>query len=157
MRKDNTERNHNWYEARKYFIETGQWFKGAVMHHIDPTLRYRDYERYLEWRIEDLMVMSFSDHSKLHTQGEDNPMYGKHHTEETKAKLSESLTGREFTLEHRENLSKASKGRPKSEEHKRKLSEANKGKGSPRTEETRKKMSEAKKAYWAKKREAVNA
>jgi len=88
--------------------------------------------------------------------GKNNPFYGKHHTEETKKKLSEmfkgrvipeerkrkiskTLKGRKFTKEHRDKISKALKGRefteewkeklriPKSEEHKRKLSEGKKG------------------------------
>ena len=50
--------------------------------------------------------------------GENHPMYGKHHTEETKKKLSETLSKRIITDEHKANISKASKGRIFSKEHK---------------------------------------
>lgn len=55
--------------------------------------------------------------------GEDNPMFGKHHTEEAKRKMSE-----------------ARKGKPKSEEFKKLMSE--KMKNRKFSDETRKKMSE---------------
>lgn len=80
-------------------------------------------------------------------KGEKNPMYGvrltrelnhnygKHLSEETKRKLSESNKGRKGTPmsdAHKEKLSKLLKGVPKSPEHRRKLSEANLGKESPK-------------------------
>jgi group I intron endonuclease len=62
--------------------------------------------------------------------GENNPMFGKHHSEETKKKISEAILG-----EKNHNF-----GKHLMEETKKKLSEANKGKLP--SEETRKKMSE---------------
>lgn len=38
-------------------------------------------------------------------KGEKNHMYGRHHTEETKQKLSKALMGRKFTIEHCRNIS----------------------------------------------------
>jgi len=69
-----------------------------------------------------------------------------HHSEETKKKISKSLTGYKQgprSKEWSDKISKANKGKQHTEETKRKLSEANKGK--QHTEETKKKMSEAKK------------
>jgi len=60
-------------------------------------------------------------------------------TEETKKKISKSLTGKIRSIEHRRNLSKANTGHKTSEETKRKLSEA--GKGKSHTEETKKRLS----------------
>ncbi len=37
--------------------------------------------------------------------GERNGMYGKHHTEETKKKISEALTGREISDEQKQKIS----------------------------------------------------
>lgn len=50
--------------------------------------------------------------------GENNPMYGKHHTEESKRKIGESNKGNQSPM----------KGRKHSEETKKKISEAHKGK-----------------------------
>ena len=61
--------------------------------------------------------------------GEKNPMYGKHHTEEIKRKLSEA----------RKEIPSPNKGKHLSEETKRKISEARKGKKC--SEETVKKLS----------------
>lgn len=51
-------------------------------------------------------------------------MYGKHHTEEVKKQISETLKGREITQNHRNKIAEALSGKPKSEEHKRNLSKA---------------------------------
>lgn len=70
--------------------------------------------------------------------GENNPMYGKHHTEETKRKLSEAhkgkytgennpMYGKHRSNEVKEKLRKANKGKKISEETKKKMSKANKG------------------------------
>ena len=39
---------------------------GYVLHHIDPSWRHEDPERYAQWRPEDLVMMTNSDHTKLH-------------------------------------------------------------------------------------------
>lgn len=59
---------------------------------------------------EELIFLTQSEHVRLHRIGKPGAMKDKHHSEETKRKMSESH-----------------KGKPKSEEHKRKLSEAHKG------------------------------
>lgn len=48
--------------------------------------------------------------------GERNGMYGKHHSEETKKKISEKLKGRVFTEEHKRKISEAQKGKKIPEE-----------------------------------------
>jgi len=76
---------------------------------------------------------------------------GYEHTDETKRKISEALTGKTFTDEHRRRLSEAHKTRPPvSEETRKKMSEAHRGKepwnkGVAHTEEHRRKISEANK------------
>lgn len=60
--------------------------------------------------------------------GEKNPFYGKRHTPETKAHLSEKWKTRPpVSDETRAKLSKARKGKKFTEEHKRKISESQKG------------------------------
>lgn len=93
------------------------------------------------------------------TKGENNAMYGKHHTEETKKKIGEASKGRYCTEESRQKISKALKGKyvgennpmygKKGENHpmygkhhsketKQKISESKKGKH--HSEETKQKM-----------------
>lgn len=102
-------RNRN--KATKYFESIYPWFKNRkpyqyVLHHKDERLRHTDIERYIEWRIEDLEILTNEEHSKYHNKGENNPMYGKHHSEETKAKLR----GRIVTEEARMKQSASTKG-----------------------------------------------
>ena len=75
--------------------------------------------------------------------GEKNPMFGKHHSEETKQKIGGVHKGKHISEEQKKKLSVALKGRIMSDEHKKKIGEANKGKH--HTEETKKKMSVSKK------------
>lgn len=87
--------------------------------------------------------------SKIKFSGEDHPNYGKHLSEETKRKISESKKGKSLSLEHREKVRQAMIGRKFSEEHRKKISEANKGrntillKGKPRPESVKKKIGDA--------------
>ena len=59
---------------------------------------------------EELIFLTQTEHMRLHRIGKPGAMKDKHHSDETKKKMSESHIGK-----------------PKSEEHKRKLSEAHKG------------------------------
>ena len=70
----------------------------------------------------------------LNTKGENNPFYGKHHTEETKEKLSKCFKGKTLSEEARNNISKGhigiepwNKGKELTQEHKDKVSESVKG------------------------------
>ena len=59
----------------------------------------------------ELIFLTTFEHHRLHNISENNPMFGKHHSAETRKKMSE-----------------AKKGKPKSAETRKKMSEANKGK-----------------------------
>lgn len=94
------------------------------------------------------------------TSGENHPMYGKHHTEETKQKIRENrkplsgenhpMYGRHHSEESKRKISENSKGRKCTEEAKKKMSESRKGRVSPNkgkkaSPETRAKMSASRK------------
>ena len=94
-------------------------------------------------------------------KGENHPMYGKKHSEETKNKIGAASKGRHHTEEIKKKMSEAMKcehnpmyGKKHSEEAKKKMSEALKGKqawnkGKHLSEETKNKISEAKKGkHW---------
>ena len=74
---------------------------------------------------------------------EKNPMFGKHHSDETKQKISRVHKGKQTSEETKKKLSSALKGRIMSDEHKKKIGEASKGRH--HSEESKKKMSETKK------------
>ena len=69
-------------------------------------------------------------------KGENHPLYGKHHTEETRRKMSEAH--RNVSEETRRKMSESNKGHES----------WNKGKANCFSEESRRKMSEARKRYW---------
>ena len=77
--------NNNEKIAWMYFYPegNGKAKKGYCLHHIDPSLRKNNPERYNQWNVEDLVMMDFAEHTKLH------------------------LTGKQFSEEHKNNLSKA--------------------------------------------------
>ena len=76
--------------------------------------------------------------------GENNPFYGQHHSEDTKSKISAANTGKQRSDEIKQRMSRAKKGKPLSDEHRKNLTEANKKRtGIPRSKETIEKMSRA--------------
>lgn len=122
----------------------------------------------------ELIFMRDHDHRSMHKAGANHPFFGKHRSEESRQKISESLKGRpshkkgkRIPEEVKHKISESLKGKPgwlkgkhHSEETRKKLSEALKGrqfstetrkkmsesrKGKHRSAETRKKMSEARK------------
>ena len=106
----------NQQKAREYFGILDD--KNLVLHHIDPSWRHDDIERYIQWNIEDLVVMTRAEHTKLHRKlnpidlsGENNPMFGKKHSEESKEKNRQSHLGKECSDETRERIKQAHLGK----------------------------------------------
>lgn len=84
----------------------------------------------------ELIFLTHSEHLRLHKKGKNHhlygkasPMKGKHHSDETRQKMSEAKKGRKlrpFTAETRRKMSEAHKGKHLSEETRQKMSEAKK-------------------------------
>lgn len=165
MKKERINHDKSW----AYFVSIGKIPVDAkkcewCLHHVDQKLKYEDIDRYNEWRIEDLVPMTTTEHMKLHAKN-------RHHTEESKKKISQTLKGHEVSEETRKKIGDACRGRqnPKTsaglkeyfkthdswikgkhhtEESKKKMSERLKGENHPlfgkhRSEETKRKISEA--------------
>lgn len=64
---------------------------------------------------------------RIHS-GKDAPFYGKHHTEESKQKISDKLKGRQISQKAREKIGSFNRGKTVSEETRRKQSETKKQK-----------------------------
>ena len=139
--------------------------KKAVAYATDETIEQiaKDYESAMRDAAEAKKGKKMSEESKKKNReahkgkriGEDNPFYGKHHSEETRKKLSVSWdSDKHFTEETRKKIREANKGKKFSEEHKKKIGAANKGEKNPMygkhlSEEHKKKLSEAKKGcHW---------
>lgn len=98
-------RLHRLIYEENYGVTLMDW---AVIHHKDSNRTNND--------INNLVAMTDSDHRILHGQ-----------SEETRKKISKSLTGHKFSLETRKKISKALTAYKKSEEHCNNISEALKG------------------------------
>lgn len=106
--------------AKDYF---GDWIDEPLIngeqidiHHIDGNP--------LNNCVLNLLPLPKSEHNKIHNTGENHPNYGKHLSDETKKKLSESKKGIPKSEEHKQKLSEAMKGKTHSEKSKYKMSES---------------------------------
>ena len=99
-----------------------------------------DNECYYNRKACELIFLTPTEHNMLHKKGDKNPFYGKHHTEESRKKMSAALTGRTFSEEYRKNMSIRMTG-DKNPMHGRHFSE-----------ESKRKISASQKARWSKKK-----
>ena len=97
----------NYRKTKKFF----NLKKGYVLHHVDETLRHNDAERYIEWRPEDLIVMTNEEHARLHFENSGINWRGKHLTKEHREKIGKSNKGKVITMEQRIKISNTLKGK----------------------------------------------
>ena len=101
----------NRQQAWKHFWPegNGKAKPGFVLHHKDPNWATNDPQRYAEWRIEDLQMLSLSEHRKLHNSlrewskemrekcsiasAKSSKFKGHNHSEKTRRQMSNSLKG----------------------------------------------------------------
>ena len=83
----------------------------------------------------ELIFLTTTDHQRLHHLGKPYGMNGKHHSEDTRNKMSESkkgennpLFGKHHSEESRKKMSESKKGKQHSAETRKMMSEAHKGK-----------------------------
>lgn len=141
-------KNHK--EAWKHFWPegNGKAKPGYCLHHVDKNLMHDDPKRYNQWNVEDLEMIEFAEHSRLHRTG-----YVM--SEEQRIKNSEEHKGFKLTEEHKRKLYLANKGRKLPEWQIRMLIEFNKNR--VRTDEERKKMGESQRKRFEKVSELIKS
>ena len=124
----NKEENNEW---EKIFIEKYNAQKDKNFYNIAPGGDGGDLFHILPLDKQ----KEIRDNQSIRSQGKNNPMYGKHHSEETKQKISKIDKSYTQTKEYRDNMSRLQSGeknpmygRHHSEKTKQKISEKNKGK-----------------------------
>lgn len=130
--------NLNKKKAWDYFVaqgvipaDAGRW--EYVLHHIDPLWKHNDIERYIQWNIEDLVVMRSGEHTSLHWkldyESRCNKLKGHYVSAETRAKLSKPRSYH-WTLSDatKQKMSKSKMGHSVSDEAKKRMSESATGK-----------------------------
>ena len=142
-----------------YDKAAADYFKGWCCHHrlqtwnsdgerrlVDITAdELKALDMYYNRPASELIFLTVGEHTSLHDEGENHPFYGKHHTDETRRKMSESRKGKPKTEEWKKKIGESNKGKKMSEEARRKISAAKEN----ISEETRRKMSEAHKGrHW---------
>ena len=141
----------------KAIADTKTW----VCHHRRETIysakELIDIGEYYNRPACELIFLTPLEHHRLHKLGKPTWNKGKHISEETRKKISESNKGKHLSAETRKKLSEARKGKNLSEETRKKISEAKNGdknpmfgkpawnKGKHLSAETRKKISETRK------------
>lgn len=118
-------------------VKKNEW----CLHHIDTTLRYRDKTRYDEWRIEDVIPMLRSEHSRIHSRD-------RHCTEETKQKIRAANLGKRLSEEIRRKISETQKGRKIPEEIIKKRVETYKKNHPHRSKQKQLKSPEERGKFW---------
>ena len=115
--------------------------KKAVVYATDETIEQiaRDYENAMKDAYDVISKAHKGKHHSAETRkkisegnkgkqaGEKHPMYGRHHSEDAKRRQGAAWKGRCHTEESKKKMSEAQKGKPKSAEHKKKISEAKQG------------------------------
>lgn len=89
-------------KAWKKICGTPHGIPGYVLHHIDTNMIHDNIERYIEWNLEDLKMMSKAEHARLHRTGS-------FHTTATKRKIGQALRGIPKSYEHRLRISEGRK------------------------------------------------
>lgn len=69
-----------------------------------------DRNMYYNRPASELVFLTCEAHISLHQKGKNNNMYGKHHTIETKKKMSDSRKGKIHSMESRKKISDSKKG-----------------------------------------------
>lgn len=76
----------------------------------------------------ELVFLTEADHKHIHSYGKSHYLFGKHHSEEAKKKMSEAKKGKHLSEAHRLSISMSNKGREVSLKTRIKISNANKRK-----------------------------
>lgn len=90
--KEDISKIENYEEAVNDTTQT--WHCHHILGEILTRQQLLDHDFYYNVPACMLKFVTASEHSRLHNKGENNPLYGKHHSADTKIKISEATKGR---------------------------------------------------------------
>lgn len=104
----------NYESIENYEKALADNFKGWCCHHRKGIYiskkELKALGLYYNRPAEELVFLTESEHRSLHSKGESHPMYGKHHSEESKKKMSDIKKGKRHTEETKKKLSELNSG-----------------------------------------------
>ncbi len=95
----NREYKHKYIHRLVYEIHNYKLKYGEDVHHIDKNEKNNF--------IDNLMMIPEFIHDSFHTKGENHPLFGKHHSEESKKKMSEKKKGKYPSEESKKKMSES--------------------------------------------------
>ena len=101
-----------------------------VCHHKRGILEndLREIGEYYHRPASELIFLTEADHKHIHNSGKNHWLFGKHHSEESKKKMSKAKKGKHLSEAHKISISISNKGREVSAKTRIKISNSNKGK-----------------------------
>ena len=96
--------------AWEYFEAKGYKREGNVLHHIDVTMKEKDYKRYIQWNISDLTPMSIQEHRRLHMtmQNPKGCKFSRKHKKAIKEGMKTAIRGKVIKI-HRDAIKEDTK------------------------------------------------
>ena len=145
--------NYHIFQRNQQNTHKNNWLKKLLKENLKPEIVIVEEVLQDEWKEKEIfwiefyreiygrkIIVNILDGGDGFESGKNHPNFGKHLSEETKRKMSESTKGIKRSEETKRKISETKKGKKQSEETKNKISKSKKGK--KHSDDTKKKLSE---------------